>query len=427
MAMGSIFGDIAGGIGRGALALGTLGISEIGRSQDRDLGHVLADARTPQEAISQLGALGTPAAVQLAAEIMKSQPAFNPLTPKDTATLQAQMYTANPLMNAPPDLSGQAQQGQPVQGGIQPQQQAQVDPNTGQPIPAAPKVDPRQLTGDDWLNYISQKAGPGFANQVKAVAEGRAAPPSGMAMRSPMGQMLTTAVAQYKPDFDFANAAENFKNRQATETEFTKGAAAGNLRSIGTASNHLAHLVSQIAGTANHDYPLLNAAQNFAVTQTGGSGVTKFNQTADALASELGAVYKGAGHNSDTEIANMRKALDANASPEQKFGALQNGLQLMQGRADELAQQYNRGKNVQPGDPQYKSAEDFLSPEARANITAAKQAIYNFQAKGAIPSNLSGQVPQQLAGPKASPAVGTVVGGYKFLGGDPASKASWVK
>lgn len=429
MGIGSFFGDVASGIGRGVLGVGTLGISELARSNNQELGQAIAGSQNPAEAISKLGQLGTPAAIQLATEIMKQQPAFNPLTPKDVLGAQTSMYTANPLMNNPPDLSGATGQPapqQPVQGG---QPQAQVDPATGLPITAPPVVNPRQLTGDDWLAYLTTKAGPGFANQVKAVAEGRTAPPSGMAMRSPMGQMLTTAVAQYKPDFDFANAAENFKNRQATETEFTKGDAAKNLRSIGTASNHLATLVGQISGVANHDYPALNAVSNFISKETGDSGITKFNQTSDALASELGAVYKGSGHNSDTEIANMRQALDANASPAQKFGALENGMNLMMGRADELAQQYNRGKNLKPGDAEYKQPDDFLSPQAKANVDLARKAIFDYKSKGQVGATQTAAPAQsgnQLGGQNV-PAVGSVIKGYKFLGGNPADKASWAK
>lgn len=420
MALGSIFGDIAGGIGRGVLALGTGGISEMYRNQDQQLGQALATSQTPGEAISKLGQIGTPAAVELASKIMSNQPAFNPLTPKDVAAYGAQMYAANPLMNSPPDLGALAQGQMPA---TNTQQNQQMMPQGGAPSGGQMPVNPRQLQGQDWLNYLQNRISPGFAASVKAIAEGREAPPP-PSSRSAQAQLLMQAVAQYDPNFDFANAAQNFKNRQSTETEFTKGDAAKNLRSIGTASNHLAHLVSQIPGTANHDFTPLNAVQNYVADKMGASGITKFNQTADALAGELGAVYKGSGHNSDTEISTMRKSLDPNASPEQKFGALENALSLMQGRAEELAQQYNRGKNVEPGDPQYKKAEDFLSPEAKANIAEAKQAIYDFKTKGQIPTNLGTQ--QQPAALQA-PAVGTVVKGYKFLGGNPADQKSWAK
>lgn len=414
MGIGSLFSDIAGGIGRGTLALGTLGISEIGRSQQNDIGQILANAQNPGEAISALGQLGTPAAVQLATELIKNQPAFNPLTPKDVASVQASVYAANPLMNAPPNLSGG--QGQQQQAQAAPQQGAAQSPNPYQ------GVDPHSLTGDDWLGYLAQKAGPGFANQVKAIAEGRAAPPS-PSSQNKTAQLLNQAVAQYNPGYDFASADQNFKNRAATETEFTKGSAAGNIRSIGTASNHLATLVGQIAGVANTPNSIVNSVENWWDNKmVGKSGITKFNQTADALASELGAVYKGAGHNSDTEIGNMRKALDANASPDQKFGALENGLHLMEGRALELAQQYNTGKNLGPNDAGYKTPDDFLSPEAKTNIGAAKQAITAFKQRNVISTPVQG-----APAPTAGPQVGQVIKGYKYLGGDPANKASWTK
>lgn len=406
MPLGSLFGDIVGVIGRGVQALGTGGISEYQRNQSQDIGQVLASAQTPGEAISKLGQLGTPGAVELATKLQASLPAFNPLNPQQAAAYGAQIYSANPLMNSPPDLGALAQGIMPgqTQAGQQPATAPQGATSPSPPIAPggqqAQGINPRELTGDDWLSYLNNKVGPGFANQVKAIAEGRQAPPP-PGSRSSTAAMLSQAVAQYKPDFDFAKAGENFKNSQATETEFTKGDAAKNIRSIGTASNHLATLVGQVAGVANTAYPMVNGVKNWFSQETGGSGITKFNQTADALAGELGAVYKGAGHNSDNEISTMRRALNPDASPEQKYGALENGLNLMTGRADELAQQYNKGKNLSEGDTGYKTPEDFLSPQAKANISAAKEAIFNFKAKGAVSA---GQAPSQLSGLQA-PAI----------------------
>lgn len=359
----------------------------------QQLGSVLAGAQNPQDAISKLAQIGTPEAVAMAQKYQAQLPAFNPLSPKDILTAQTDLYKANPLTQDAPNLAA-------LGGAQQPQQPAALGQATqgAQQAPATPQVDPRTLSGDDYLGYIGNKMGPGFANQVKAISEGRQAPPP-PGSRATQAALLNQAVAQYKPDFDFANAAENFKNRQATEAEFTKGQAAGNVRSIGTASDHLATLVSQIPQVANHDLPMWNAASNLWSKETGNPGITQFNQTADALAGELGAVYKGAGHNSDNEISTMRGALDPNASPAQKYGAAENALNLMTGRAEELAQQYNRGKSLNPGDAEYKQPDDFLSPQAKANIATAKQAIFNFKSTGQAGGAAQQQTPSGLQAP----------------------------
>lgn len=368
------------------------------------IGQALESA-TPGEAISKLAQIGTPDALKLAASFTSGQPAFNPLTPKDAAMYGAQMYSANPLANNPPDLAALSRGIMPGQGAQQNQGIQTQQPTTQQTT--QPQVDPRTLSGDDFLQYAQQKFGPGFANEVKAIADGKQQPPT-PGSRGALAGLLTQAVMQYKPDFDAAAAQTNYKNRAATTTEFTKGEAAKSARSIGTASNHLAHLVDQIDDTASHKIPLIgntvNAVENAVSGNSGNQGITNFNQSADALAGELGAVYKGSGHNSDTEIKTMRNGLSSSGSAEQKYGAMENALKLMRGRAAELAQQYNSGMAVQEGDDGYKTPDDFLSPDAKANIAKAQAKIEAF--KTGNKSAASAILPPQVQGATASKTIG---------------------
>ena len=62
---------------------------------------------------------------------------------------------------------------------------------------AKPAIDPN-ITGDDYLAQLD----PARANTIKAIAEGRQAPPTGYALRSPQVQSLLRDVAQYEPGFD---------------------------------------------------------------------------------------------------------------------------------------------------------------------------------------------------------------------------------
>lgn len=367
----------------------------------QQLGQILSTSQNPQDAISKLAQLGTPEAVAMAQKYQAQLPAFNPLSPKDILTAQTDLYKANPLTQDAPNLAA-------LGGAQQPQQPAALGQAAqgAQQAPATPQVDPRTLSGDDYLGYIGNKMGPGFANQVKAISEGRQAPPP-PGSRATQAALLNQAVAQYKPDFDFANASQDFKARQDADIDFQKGTASKSVQSLGTASNHLTTLLGQIGGTSSVAVPLvgntLNAIDNWYNTQSGSAGTTKFNDTADKLASELGAVYKGAGHNSDTEIKNMRDALNPSGSLEQKVGAVDNALTLMQGRGDELAEQWNR---THRNPTEQKQWTDFLSPQAQSNIATARQAISNYKTNGtlAIPGQQSQGTSSQQ--PQSSPAAG---------------------
>lgn len=206
-------------------------------------------------------------------------------------------------------------------------------------------------SGDEFLKTLPSNIGA----QVKALAEGRMAFPSGFALKSPYWQQMLTAVSQYDPNFD----AVNYNARSKTRNDFTSGKNAQNLKALNTAIGHLGTLNDQIAGTASHGLTPLNYVQNLGNELTGDAGPTQFKQTASALASELTQVFRGSG-GAEADVKRYLSELDVNASKAQKQAAVKNIVDLLSSRTSAIGDQYNQGMGT-TADPL-----TLLNPKARA-------------------------------------------------------------
>jgi hypothetical protein len=213
------------------------------------------------------------------------------------------------------------------------------------------------LTGDEFLKTLS----PAMANQVKALSEGRQAPPNGMAMRSPMGQALLSAVSQYDPTFDATNYAARSKARNA----FTSGKEGQSLNAFNTAIGHAGELYDAGQKLDNGSFPVANSAMNWWSQQTGNPEVPAFNQTRDALVGELTRAFRGVGGNAG-DIEEATKNLSAAASPAQQKAAIGQAMKLLASKANSLTDQYKQafGPNSQP---------NFLDPHAQAALQKMQQ------------------------------------------------------
>ena len=212
--------------------------------------------------------------------------------------------------------------------------------------------------GNDYLKTLPTEV----ASQVRALAEGRMAFPTGRAASSPYWQQRMAAVAQYDPEFDTIN----FNARASTRKDFTAGKAANNIRALNTAIGHLGHLADQIGGTASHGgFPgatAANAVQNAFQRSSGAAGVTQFEQTAGALAGELTQVYRASG-GAEADIQRYLGELNVNGSGEQKHAAVANIMSLLMSRLDALNDQYDKGMGVAAG------GLSPLDPRAKAELT----------------------------------------------------------
>lgn len=207
-------------------------------------------------------------------------------------------------------------------------------------------------TGDDFLKMLN----PALAGQVKAIAEGRQQPPTSMAMRSPMGQALMSAVNQYDPTFD----ATNYQARSKTRNDFTSGNAAKQVNAMNTAIGHAGTLLDAADALDNTSFPLLNRGLNAAAQATGDPRIQQFNTARDALAGEITKAFRGSA-GSEKDIEELRNNLSAAGSPEQMKAAIGQAMKLLASKNESLADQYTKGfgNNSQP---------NFLDPHAQAAL-----------------------------------------------------------
>jgi len=194
------------------------------------------------------------------------------------------------------------------------------------------------LTGDDFLKTLS----PQIAGQVKAIAEGRQALPSGFAMKSPMGAQLLAAVSQYDPSFDVANVGA----RSATRKDFTSGKAAENVTALNTAIAHLDRLSQNFDKLNNGNFGFLNSAENW-VGSTAHIGSTqgdlaRVSADTEAVSHELAKVFRSTGM-SEGEIKAWQTKINPNLPPDAQKAVIGEALDLMNGRLEALSDRYNKG------------------------------------------------------------------------------------
>ena len=192
---------------------------------------------------------------------------------------------------------------------------------------------------------------------VKQLVDYKYPLPSSFALRSPYWQKILETASQYDPSF---NAAQ-YNNRVALMKDFTSGKAANNIRSLNTAVGHLDTLQKAATALDNGGIQLWNAIANKGLTATGDPRVTNFNVAANAVESELAAVFKGMGA-TDQEIKAWRENLSAAESPEQLRGAISTAVELLGSRLDALRQQYESGMGRKPH-------VQFLTPKSESILS----------------------------------------------------------
>jgi len=200
---------------------------------------------------------------------------------------------------------------------------------------------------------ILSKLSPGLANIVKALVEGRLAFPGSFALRSPYWQKLLQLAGMYDPNFD----ATQFQIRTAVRTEFTKGKAAGNIRSLNTAIGHLKNFKDSSEALQNRSVQFWNRIANYTLSDWWGDPrVRRFLIDANAVAGEAATVFKGTA-GTDQEITTWKEQLNSSDSPEKLQATYEEIVRLLGSRMDALDYQWVTGM---------KKARDFklLSPKS---------------------------------------------------------------
>jgi hypothetical protein len=233
-----------------------------------------------------------------------------------------------------------------------------------------------------------------LANQVKALAEGRLAFPSGFALKTPYWQSMLTLVGQYDPSFD----AINYQKRSQTANAFSKGVQGNAVRAVNQTLMHMGTLDSAINALDNvSSLGVLNRPVNSAINyaQEKGNSPTQgnFKQTVQAVASELRKVFSSGGVGNLQELKQWEDTMPLNASKDQQQAYLKNATKLLQGAMVALDNQYKTGLG-----PKASINDKLITPEARAVLDRLTGA-------GPTPSSdtQTGVQPQGSRGPGQKP------------------------
>jgi hypothetical protein len=291
---------------------------------------------------------------------IKSAQQFAKLSPDEKQAFREQMMTKAGLPPwmigagtdnpAPPSGSSSAAPSSSDATAPLPDGTTSVASDASAPEPAARPAG--GLRNDKALDGIP----PGAASIVKGMVDGRISPPSSFALSKPYWQGMIAKAADYDPNFDQTTWA----GRVATRKDFADGQAAKGVTAINTALAHAGTLVGDFDALNNWSFTPANVVGNAIESTFGDSRQTKAAQTVDALASEARKVFSASGGGNLTELQEWQKSFPLNGSPDQQHAALRGFVELLDGRLQALADQYNRGMG-RTDDPI-----SLLQPKARA-------------------------------------------------------------
>lgn len=163
-------------------------------------------------------------------------------------------------------------------------------------------------------------------------------------MRMPYWQAAMSAAQEYDPTF---NASE-YQNRQALKKSFESGKHADNITSFNTAIGHLGRMNESGQALHNRKSPLWNTIANTVESGVfGAPELTRYEQDANAVASELTRAFRGTG-GAEADVQAWRKAMSMNGSPEQLHANVDEAIQLLKSRIQELQDQYRQGMGKNP-------------------------------------------------------------------------------
>lgn len=213
--------------------------------------------------------------------------------------------------------------------------------------------------------------------------------------RASNNQQLMAMVERYDPNFD----AKEYKARQGLIDSFKSKKDADEIKSYNTLMGHVARFDQNIDALGNYTSPAVNTVRN-AVRGQYDKG---FQQASGRVHTDL-----------DTAIAEYNRAttgkpitvdegkrwhemLSENSSPETMHAVSNEMMHLVESRMEATAQKWNKGFNIQPGDPGYRTGEGLLDPKPKAlynqvlgrGAASRTQAVAAQAAPSGPPPNMS--------------------------------------
>lgn len=184
-------------------------------------------------------------------------------------------------------------------------------------------------TGAEYLASLPA----GMQGTVKAIGEGREAPPP-TGSRSPAAQALNAAVNRAYPNYD----ATRFPSYQKVRTAFTSGKEAQGINSFNTVANHLSRMYDHATATATLP-GVSGVARAF-----GDETAAALNSDRQAVATELSKAYSN-GNLTEGEINTWGKKLQV-WSPVELRNNLKELATLLEGKLDAYKNQWEVGMPV---------------------------------------------------------------------------------
>ncbi len=215
------------------------------------------------------------------------------------------------------------------------------------------------LSGDDYIKTLQ----PNEAATVKAIAEGRMAPPSSFAASKPYWQGMLAKVAQYEPGFDLTA----WTMRNQTRKEFNAGgpsSPAGQITAGNTAIQHLGD-VSDAAEELKKQPGIFNAisragvplvsyaasvlANKTAVGTPAGKALADFMTAKNHFSEEVTKFYAGSS-GSEAERERALSNLDQAKSIEELRAAIKTETTLMHGKINALQSRWKNAMGPKAGE-----------------------------------------------------------------------------
>lgn len=191
---------------------------------------------------------------------------------------------------------------------------------------------------------------------IQQMIDGRVAPPSSFAMKTPYWQNKMLQASRVDPELDYTK----WGARAATRKDFDSGKTAQNLVSMGQTYGHFGKLTDAIDKLDNSDFPLANKARNAALSATGSDKASNVMTAAKAVSSEVARVFKGVGVIGEKEAKEWADTLSPDMSPEQLRGSVRTLLDLIDSRVQEQGARWDSQFPNEPRNLYSKSAEKAL-------------------------------------------------------------------
>jgi hypothetical protein len=226
------------------------------------------------------------------------------------------------------------------------------------------------LHGDQFLASLP----PQIAGIVKAMVEGRQAPPAGAALRAPQIQQLLMLANQYDPSFD----ATTWGARASMAKDYgDQGPIGKSNLAINTVIGHLGDLKKSADALNNTSITPLNAVVNSVEGAFGDPRYKAFEANAGAVAKELERAYRGTG-GSQSDIDAMKGELASSGSPQQMTAVIQKYVDLLQSKIEANADAYRKTMGREPPpllSDKAQQTRDALSGESKSGQSAPQSQI----------------------------------------------------